>query len=69
MVRDQVGDADCISMTVLLPIKQGLWGSGLWTIRFQKWTGQPKVLTWIPYKTCRMNQNTDFAPDPNGPHH
>jgi hypothetical protein len=24
MVRDQVGDADCISMTVLLPIKQGL---------------------------------------------
>jgi hypothetical protein len=44
VVEDQISD-DCISMTVLPAIKQGLCGNGLWTIRFQKWIGQPRVLT------------------------
>jgi hypothetical protein len=42
-------------MTTLLAIKQGLWGNCLWTIRFQKWTDQPRVLTWILQNTCGMN--------------
>jgi hypothetical protein len=46
-VEDQFS-GDCISMTVLPAIKQGLWGNGLWSIRFQKWSGQPSVLNWIP---------------------
>jgi hypothetical protein len=28
-----------------LLLKQGLWGNCLCTIKFQKWTGQPRVLT------------------------
>jgi hypothetical protein len=38
----------CISMKMFRATKQVLWGNGLWTIRFQKWTSQPRIMTWIP---------------------
>jgi hypothetical protein len=45
MVEGQFGDDDCIRLTMLPAINQGLQGNGLWTTTFQTWTGQPRVLT------------------------
>jgi hypothetical protein len=42
------GHFDWMTIVCISTINQGLWGNGLWTITFQKWTGQPRVLTWIP---------------------
>jgi hypothetical protein len=41
-VEDQFGDDDCLYQHDNDPChKEGLWGNGLWTTRFQKWTALP----------------------------
>jgi hypothetical protein len=46
-VEDQFGDDNCFYQhDSSAPChKSGLQGNGLWSIRFQKWTDQPRVLT------------------------
>jgi hypothetical protein len=55
-VEDQFGDDDCLYQHDNAPChKARSVRNCLWTIRFQKWTGQPRVLIWIPQNTCGMN--------------
>jgi hypothetical protein len=69
-VEDQIGDDDCLYQHDSGPChKARSVRDCLWTIRFEKWTAQPRVLIWIPQNTCGINHNADFAPDPNAPHH